>query len=165
MFLTLTNCLSCQSRIAISLAIYRGHLGLSAQSPKKVSKRVPGASRPRGSKKSENNRKSTIFQVFFQVFNPVFDFFLTFSAPPPPPERPGNPFRDFFRTSGRKAQMTPVNGQLSCQSRILRPSFCWLCQFLMDELELMLRILPLNNGTLRVFLSNAWRGHPCRASR
>ena len=48
---------------AISLTIYRGHLDLSAQSPQRVSKGVPGASRPWGPKKSENNRKLTLFQV------------------------------------------------------------------------------------------------------
>ena len=51
------------SSIAISLTIYiyRGHLGLSAQSPKKVSKRVPGPLGPRGEKsqkKVENGVKN-----------------------------------------------------------------------------------------------------------
>ena len=38
--------------VAISLTIYRGHLGLSARSPKKVSKRVPGPLGSGGPKKS-----------------------------------------------------------------------------------------------------------------
>ena len=37
------------------------------------------------------------------------DSALTFWAPEA--ERPGNSFRDFFRTLGCKAQMTRVNGQ------------------------------------------------------
>ena len=47
------NCLGNPFCIAILLTIYRGHLGLSAQSPKKVSKRVRGSSRTWGHKKSE----------------------------------------------------------------------------------------------------------------
>ena len=42
----------CGLSVAISLTIYRGHLGLSARRPNKVSKRVLGASRPaRGAQK------------------------------------------------------------------------------------------------------------------
>ena len=95
----------CGTAIAISFAIYRGHLDLSAQSPKKVSERVPGASRPRGPKKSENNRKSTIFQVFFLVFNPVFDFFLTFSVPRSQEAR--EPFSRLFSDFGPKGPNDP----------------------------------------------------------
>ena len=40
-------------RFATSLTIYRGCLGLSAQSPRKVSKGVPRASRPGGGPKSQ----------------------------------------------------------------------------------------------------------------
>ena len=87
--------------IEISLTIYRGHLGpFGPKSEKKSRKGFLGNLGPGGPKSQENNRKLTIFQVFFQVFiNPVFDSFLTFWAP----EAEGTPFRDFFRTSGRKA--------------------------------------------------------------
>ena len=41
--------------------------------------------------------------------NPITKALLLPSrAFPPEPRGPGNAFRDFFRTSGRKAQMTPV---------------------------------------------------------
>ena len=53
--------------VEISLTIYRGHLGLSARSQKKVSKSVPGASRPQGPKKSETI-KTNCFSSFSQGF-------------------------------------------------------------------------------------------------
>ena len=74
--------------------VYRGHLGLSAHSPKKVSKGVPGACRPWGPKKSENSQKLTIFQVIFKFLTPFSIFFWLLG--PPGPRGPGNPFRDFF---------------------------------------------------------------------
>ena len=45
------------SVIAISLTIAKNHSGPSARSPKTVSKRVPGASRPWEPQKSETSRK------------------------------------------------------------------------------------------------------------
>ena len=96
------------SSIAISLAIYRGHLGLSAQSPKKKSRKgFPGPLGPQG----PESQKTIEDQLFFQVLAPFSTFFLTFSAPRG---------RDFLRTLGRKAQMAPVNGQQYRNSSIMR---------------------------------------------
>ena len=80
--------------------------------------KVRKKSRKGGPKKSENNRKSTIFQVFFKFLTPFSTFFWLFR--PPGAKRPGNPLRDFFRTSGQKAQMTRVNGQRYRNSRPFR---------------------------------------------
>ena len=51
--------------IAIGPLSLQRHLGLSAQSPKRISKRVPGASRPRGpesQKRVENGVKNPELQ-------------------------------------------------------------------------------------------------------
>ena len=69
---------------------------------KKSRKGFPGLSAP-GAQKSENNRKLAILQ--FQVFNSVFGFFSDLLGPRNR-EFPGTHFE-----TGRKVQMTPVNGQ------------------------------------------------------
>ena len=100
--------------VAISLTIYRGQLGLSAQSPIKqnLGRGSRALSAPQTPKKSEKNRKSTI--LHFSSFNirfltPVSTFFLTFWAPGA--KRPQEPLsRLFCLISSRKSQMTPVNG-------------------------------------------------------
>ena len=85
------------------------HLGLSARSPQKDSKGVLRACRPRGPGTSGDNRRWCFFSQVFRSFAPFSTLFWLFG--PLGPRGPGNPFWDFFRTSGRKAQMTPVNGQ------------------------------------------------------
>ena len=87
-------------------------MGLSARSLKKASKRVPGAFRPQGPKKSEKSRKRSkkLRKKLGKTVN--FLLFSDFWGP----RGPGNPFRDFFPILGRKTQMSPVNCQQSCKS-------------------------------------------------
>ena len=83
----------------------QGSFGPFGPKSAKRQKGVRGLS-ARGLKSQIKNR---LFFKFFSGFTPLLDSFLTFWGPRV--ERPGNPFRDCFGTSGRRASMTPVNGQ------------------------------------------------------
>ena len=65
---------------------------------------------------------------FSSGFSPRFRLFSIFLASPPA-ERPRNPFRDIFRTSDRKAQMTPVKGQRYRNPKcLLESAVCLIAQ-------------------------------------
>ena len=83
------------SCVSISLTIDRGHLGLSAQSPKKISTRVPGPLGPGNptSQKGVENKQKTREKLEKLL---IFDRFLTFWAPRI--ERPLEPFSRLFLT-------------------------------------------------------------------
>ena len=100
------------TNIAISLTIYRV---IWAFRPKVGRKSRKGFSGPlgQGPKKSENNRKSTI-QKLFQVFNSVFDIFLTFWAPGA--ERPREPFSRVFSDFGPKRPNDPCKWSMISQN-------------------------------------------------
>ena len=97
-------------RVGIALAIYRSQKAFPWKTPKKVWKGVPGASRPRGQKRLEQESKMTIFQVFFRAFGSFstrfwlfFGGMLTLG-----PRDPGNPFSDFFRSFPGRRLLTPL---------------------------------------------------------
>ena len=81
----------------IPLTIQSGNSARMRKSPKKVSKWVPGASRPRG-QKSQKRVQIELKTDFFETFWLDFNSFLTFSAPGA--GRPRKPisrlFSDFF---------------------------------------------------------------------
>ena len=86
---------------------------LRAQSRKKVRKGVPGASRPRGSKKSQTESKTSQNRLFFSYSDSFSTPFWTFWTPGA--ERPRDSFSDFFLTLGPKAPNDPCSRQTDSQ--------------------------------------------------
>ena len=80
--------------VGIPLTIQRGHSDRMQKSPKRVSKWLAGASRPRG-QKSQKRVKNEFKIDFFETFELVFNSFLTF-LPPRGREAPGTRFETLF---------------------------------------------------------------------
>ena len=99
------------------------HFGLWAWRPKVRKKSRKGF--PGGAQKVRKQSKINSFSSFFQVFNPVFDFFLTFSAPRSQEAR--EPFSRLFSDFGPKGPNDPCKWSPISQSLYVFFLFPFIC--------------------------------------